>query len=316
MFYRDRFLLAFLVSLLFHALIILLIFLIPPTKKQKLTPLSIELTGGSLDKTKHKPGGAIVPFNPKTALPTPKPTQLPTPPPTPPTPKTQPKPKKPVSKPIAKPTPKPVPKTLASKKVETKKELSKDGILPPPSPNSTANETRNEQASNEQTPSTDVNLQSLRPADQEDFHPYQVPPSPQQSFSQANLSLQDSINALPPSAREDIADLYGEKFGNMSLEDKKYIVDSYMLNGQVFQYYANRLGYPSIAAYFGQQGVGVVEFTLYPDGHISDIKIIKSSSFSAIDDQIIELVKLAAKDLKRPPKPIPIRLRGNYFIRR
>ncbi|PAF42413.1 TonB family protein [Helicobacter sp. 11S02629-2] len=314
MFYKDRFLLAFLVSLLFHALIILLIFLIPAHEKKKLVPLSIELTGGSLDKTKHKDGGAVVPFNPKLAVKTQKSTP-PTPPPTPPQARPTPKPAtKPTPKPVEKKEYKPSPKTLASKKSETKKEVSKDGILPPKSQASTQSKP-SEQASNE-APSTDVNLQSLRPADSEDFHPYQVPPSPQQSFSAANLSLQDSINALPPSAREDIADLYGEKFGNMSLEDKKYIVDSYMLNGQVFQYYANRLGYPSIAAYFGQQGVGVVEFTLYPDGHISDVKIIKSSTFSAIDDQIIELVKLAAKDLKRPPKPIPIRLRGNYFIRR
>lgn len=164
------------------------------------------------------------------------------------------------------------------------------------------------------TPSTDINLQSLSiPQNQGKFNPFA---SPKPSLMQ-NLKMQAdnaSFDKLPQKAQNDLLQLYGTELQNMSKEQKDYLAESYFLNGEVFQQTADRMGYPKLATYLKQQGVGLIEFTLYPDGHIENIKILQSTKSDVLDDSMRQLIEQAAKNLKRPPKPIQIRVRGNYSL--
>lgn len=154
---------------------------------------------------------------------------------------------------------------------------------------------------------TDFDLNKIK-IDQ-DFNPFKRPvPSITQTLN--NLS---SIDGLPEAIQDSIKKLYGDAYDTLSKDEKEYIAKSYVLNAEVFQRQADRVGYPPIAARFKQTGQPIIEFTLFPDGHIEDIKYIKKSGFYSIDDSIKHIIEIAAKDLLRPPKPIKIRIQGNYF---
>lgn len=163
-------------------------------------------------------------------------------------------------------------------------------------------------------PSTDIDLQSLSiPQEQGEFDPFA---SPKPSLTQ-NLKMQAdnaSFEKLPQKIQNDLLQLYGTELQNMSKAEKDYLAESYFLNGEVFQQTADRMGYPKLATYLKQQGVGLIEFVLYPDGHIENIKILQSTKSEVLDDSMRQLIEQAAKNLKRPPKPIPIRVRGNYSL--
>ena len=164
------------------------------------------------------------------------------------------------------------------------------------------------------TPSTDIDLQSLSiPQNKGEFDPFA---SPKPSLTQ-NLKMQAdnaSFDKLPQKIQNDLLQLYGTELQNMSKAEKDYLAESYFLNGEVFQQTADRMGYPKLAAYLKQQGIGLIEFVLYPDGHIENIKILQSTKSDLLDDSMRQLIEQSAKNLKRPPKPITIRVRGNYNL--
>ncbi|MDY5185597.1 TonB family protein [Helicobacter trogontum] len=167
----------------------------------------------------------------------------------------------------------------------------------------------------EAPPSTDIDLQSLSiPQNEGRFDPFA---SPTPSLAQELKRQADSANfdKLPQKIRDDLTQLYGTELQNMSKEEKDYLAESYFLNGEVFQRTADRMGYPQLAIYLKQQGVGLIEFVLYPDGHIEDVKILQSTNAEVLDNSMRVLIEQSAKSLKRPPKPITIRVRGNYNLR-
>jgi protein TonB len=64
-----------------------------------------------------------------------------------------------------------------------------------------------------------------------------------------------------------------------------------------------------------QEGINVVQFTLYPNGTISTPVISKSSKYFLLDDNTIETIQAAYKDYPRPQKPTLIRIYVKYSLR-
>lgn len=50
------------------------------------------------------------------------------------------------------------------------------------------------------------------------------------------------------------------------------------------------LSYPKIAIDFNLRGRALVGFTLYPDGHITDLQLVKSSGASVLDTAVLDAV--------------------------
>lgn len=164
-------------------------------------------------------------------------------------------------------------------------------------------------------PSTDIDLQSLNiPQEDIRFDPLATMRQPSLTQSLQQEADNKKLNNLPHRIQSELQKLYGTELNNMSKEQKDYLAESYFINGEVFQQTADRMGYPKLAMYLKQQGKGIIEFRLHPDGHIDAIRIITSTGFEALDDSMREVVELSAKNLKRPPQPVIVRLGGNYRI--
>jgi len=98
--------------------------------------------------------------------------------------------------------------------------------------------------------------------------------------------------------------LYENEFKFFTNEQVKFIKNNIDLIQQITQYY---LSYPEFAARYNIGGDNIVEFYLYPDGSISDLKLIKSSSFSSLDQNSIETIELAYKDYPYPKQKTKIK---------
>jgi len=106
-------------------------------------------------------------------------------------------------------------------------------------------------------------------------------------------------------------DLYGDDFKYLNEETKLYLVKNIKNIGNITQRY---LQYPTMSIQAGQSGISVVEFTLFPTGDISNLKIIDSSNFFLLDDNTIETIEEAYSDYPRPSKPTLIKIYVEYVL--
>jgi periplasmic protein TonB len=73
--------------------------------------------------------------------------------------------------------------------------------------------------------------------------------------------------------------------------------------------------YPPRAKSFGIQGEVLVQFTLYKNGKISDIKILKSSGARFLDVHTVDKVLEASSAFPKPPKELEMRVPIRYFFK-
>ncbi len=134
-----------------------------------------------------------------------------------------------------------------------------------------------------------------------------VPPSAASSPSIYSLGK----NAFGQSNKE-MEELYGEDLHSLSLEERKFLEDNLKAIGKITQSY---LKYPRVAGRTGQQGINVVEFYLYPNGNISDLKLLTSSGYALLDNNSKHTIEIAYKDYPYPSVTTKIRIKVYYSIR-
>lgn len=106
-------------------------------------------------------------------------------------------------------------------------------------------------------------------------------------------------------------DLYGDEFKTYSKQTKIFLIKNIKDIGAITKIF---LEYPYMSIQARQSGVCVVEFILYPDGLISDLKVIKTSKYFLLDDNTMETIEEAYSDYPRPPKPTIIRIYVKYEL--
>jgi len=106
-------------------------------------------------------------------------------------------------------------------------------------------------------------------------------------------------------------DIYGDDFNYLNKETKLYLVKNIKNIGSITQRF---LIYPSMSIQAGQSGTSVVEFTLFPNGNIDDLKVIDSSGFFLLDDNTLETIQEAYSDYPRPSKPTLIKIYVEYVL--
>lgn len=101
-----------------------------------------------------------------------------------------------------------------------------------------------------------------------------------------------------------IRDLYGSEFEKMGKEEQKFVEDNLLGMGRTMQKYFDKVNNfnPS-----HETGRAEVEFDLYPNGDIKELKITKSSGYKLQDKNALETVELAFKDFPRPKTKTKIR---------
>ena len=112
-----------------------------------------------------------------------------------------------------------------------------------------------------------------------------------------------------------IKDAYGETFGELSTGEQKYILDNQEVMRRITQQVLNRVGRVNIPRDMRVNSDNIVEFYLYPNGDISDIKFIKKSNFYILDDTTKETIEYAYSKYPRPKQKTRIRYKVGYYLR-
>lgn len=105
--------------------------------------------------------------------------------------------------------------------------------------------------------------------------------------------------------------LYGEKYYAFSKEQQKFIKNNINEIGRITQRY---LRYPNISARTRQSGTNVVEFKLHPNGDITDLHLVDSSHYTALDQNSVNTIKIAYKDYPKPSEATWVRIFVHYIL--
>lgn len=204
--------------------------------------------------------------------------------------------------------------SIPSKIANTKAESSQNDIVkykapPPQKPKTNDIKTPNEP----QAPKQNSSKNAIDFASLQIYKPPIVEQNPEEKNYKKNINLINSAN-IPSDQKQDIIDLYGDELGDFGTEEINYLINNLREIGRITQYYINRRGYPQDAAILGQSGKNVVEFYLYPNGDISDLKIVTSSKSSILDNDMLTNIRIAYKDYPRPKTKVKIRIYMTYYL--
>ena len=112
-----------------------------------------------------------------------------------------------------------------------------------------------------------------------------------------------------------IKDAYGESFGELSPGEQKYILDNQEVMRRITQQVLNRVGRVNIPRDMRVNSSNIVEFYLYPNGDISEIKFVNKSNFYILDDTTKETIEYAYSKYPRPAQKTRIRYKVGYYLR-
>lgn len=118
------------------------------------------------------------------------------------------------------------------------------------------------------------------------------------------------LSKLPPELRK----LYKDDFSTFTKEQKRFLQDNLTKIATITQKYLYLRGYPYIAIKTRQEGTNAVEFWLHPNGDISDLRLLTSSGYEALDKNSIETIETAFKDYPRPKTTTKIKIFVKYSI--
>ena len=132
-------------------------------------------------------------------------------------------------------------------------------------------------------------------------------------LSRPDTSVQDQPKSTVK-VSESIQRLYGDKFSELSEGEQKYILDNQEVMRRITQQVLTRYGRSRIPDSIRAKDVNTIEFYLYPDGSISDIRFLEHSSLSILDDTTKEVIELAYAKYPRPQQKTLIRYRVWYDL--
>lgn len=141
-------------------------------------------------------------------------------------------------------------------------------------------------------------------------------PSLHDIFSVADpASLQKPVRNASRVA-DSIRSLYGDKFNDLSEGEQKYILDNQEMMRRITQAVLDRYAASKIPDTVQANDNNIVEFYLFPDGSISDIKFLKNSQISILDTTTKNVIELAYAQYPHPQQKTLIRYRVFYDLRR
>lgn len=133
-------------------------------------------------------------------------------------------------------------------------------------------------------------------------------------LSKADPNVRSSSDSITK-VGDNIQKLYGDKFGELSEGEQKYILDHQETMRRITQSVLDRYGRSKIPDNLRVDETNTIEFYLHPDGSISDIHFLKTSRFSILNDTTKETIELAYARYPRPAQKTLIRYRVWYNLR-
>jgi len=111
-----------------------------------------------------------------------------------------------------------------------------------------------------------------------------------------------------------INQLYGREFNTFTASQKKFIKHNLGIIHRITQRTLTRNGYPEVAIRTRQQGTNVVSFYLHPNGDISNLRLKTKIGYAALDDNTLEVIRIAYKDYPLPNQKTKIVFYVQYSI--
>lgn len=133
-------------------------------------------------------------------------------------------------------------------------------------------------------------------------------------LSKADPNLRSPSESMTK-VSDNIQKLYGDKFGELSSGEQKYILDNQETMRRITQGVLDRYGRSKIPDNLRADETNTIEFYLHPDGSISNIHFLNNSRFSILDDTTKETIELAYAKYPRPEQKTLIRYRVWYNLR-
>ena len=132
-------------------------------------------------------------------------------------------------------------------------------------------------------------------------------------LSQADPTPKSSSGPMTK-VSDNIQKLYGDKFGELSEGEQKYILDNQEVMRRITQSILYRYGRSRIPDNLRVDETNMIEFYLHPNGSISDLHFLKNSRFSILDDTTQETIEIAYAKYPRPAQKTLIRYRVWYNL--
>ena len=111
-----------------------------------------------------------------------------------------------------------------------------------------------------------------------------------------------------------INQLYGREFDTFTPAQKKFIKHNLGIIHRITQRTLTRNGYPEVAVRTRQQGTNVVSFYLHPNGDISKLRLKTKIGYAALDNNTLEVIRIAYKDYPLPNKKTKIVFYVQYSL--
>jgi protein TonB len=108
--------------------------------------------------------------------------------------------------------------------------------------------------------------------------------------------------------------LYGREFESFTPAQKRFIRKHLDEIQRITQNTLSRNGYPEVAARTGQQGTNIVTFYLHPNGDISGLRLKRRMGYASLDQNTLDVIRLAYMHYPRPKSKTKITFYVNYSL--
>ena len=115
---------------------------------------------------------------------------------------------------------------------------------------------------------------------------------------------------------QDIKELYGEEFGELTPGQQEYIIDNQEIMRRITQQVLTRVARVNLSRDLNVNRSNVVEFYLHPNGDMTDFKFLSKSGYYVLDDTTKETIEYAYSRYPRPKEKTLIRYNVYYHLAR
>lgn len=149
------------------------------------------------------------------------------------------------------------------------------------------------------------NLTKTTPIKKESTNPLYAMLSQDKSTKEVKKKL--SNNSLSSSINSNIKELYGEKFGELSVGQQEYILDNQEIMRRITQQVLTRQAQVTDLRKINVNRDNVIEFYLHPNGDMSDFRFLKKTGYFVLDDITKATIDYAYSKYPRPKEKTLIR---------
>lgn len=131
-------------------------------------------------------------------------------------------------------------------------------------------------------------------------------------LSKPDIKTSDNSDSTATKVTNNIQRSYGEKFNTLSPGEQKFILDNMTKMLIISNNVLRRYEPARVPSNFTGRGEVLLEFYLHPNGDISDLKIIRGSNYSMMNDLFLETINLSFSKYPHPEQKTLIRWIGSF----